>query len=135
MKLLLIVTACAAALTLSAPSFARGYSSGYYGGSGYRGYSYSAPKSSSYSYGSGSTRGYRSYSAPRSGSGSYRSSNPYAGTGITKEHSVRGYTRRDGTRVQSHMRMNPNNTQYDNWTTRGNINPHTGEPGDREPLY
>lgn len=102
MKLLLIVTACAAALTLSAPSFARGY---------------------------------RSYSAPRSGSGSYRSSNPYAGTGITKEHSVRGYTRRDGTRVQSHMRMNPNNTQYDNWTTRGNINPHTGEPGDREPLY
>lgn len=39
---------------------------------------------------------------------------------------VRGYTRSDGTYVAPHYRSSPNSTRNDNWSTRGNINPHTG---------
>lgn len=42
---------------------------------------------------------------------------------------VRGYTRRDGTYVPPHYRTAPNSTRNDNWSTRGNVNPYTGEPG------
>ncbi len=48
---------------------------------------------------------------------------------------VRGYTRRDGTYVQPHVRSSPNGTTLDNWTTRGNVNPYTGQPGTRSPAY
>ncbi|TXF89247.1 hypothetical protein FUA23_10880 [Neolewinella aurantiaca] len=44
-------------------------------------------------------------------------------------HSVRGYTRKDGTRVQGYKRTNPNSTVNDNYSTRGNINPWTGQAG------
>lgn len=47
--------------------------------------------------------------------------------------SVRGYTRKDGTRVRPHMRSSPNSTTSDNYSTKGNINPYTGEPGTRNP--
>lgn len=36
---------------------------------------------------------------------------------------------RDGTHVQEHYRSDPNSSKSDNWSTRGNINPRTGEPG------
>lgn len=45
--------------------------------------------------------------------------------------SVRGYTRKDGTYVQPHMRSDPNGTTLDNYSTRGNSNPYTGERGYR----
>lgn len=48
---------------------------------------------------------------------------------------VSGYTRSDGTYVSGHYRSCPNNTTLDNWTTRGNYNPYTGEPGYRSPSY
>lgn len=48
---------------------------------------------------------------------------------------VRGYTRSDGTYVAPHYRSSPNSTRNDNWTTRGNVNPYTGEPGTRSPDY
>lgn len=48
---------------------------------------------------------------------------------------VRGYTRSDGTYVAPHYRSSPNATRNDNWTTRGNVNPYTGEPGTRSPDY
>jgi hypothetical protein len=44
-------------------------------------------------------------------------------------HWVEGYTRRNGTYVQGHYQTNPNDTRNDNYSTRGNINPWTGEPG------
>lgn len=44
---------------------------------------------------------------------------------------VEGYYRSDGTYVQGHYRTAPNDTKADNWSTRGNINPHTGKPGTR----
>jgi hypothetical protein len=42
---------------------------------------------------------------------------------------VRGYYRKDGSYVEPHWRSNPNSTTYDNWSTRGNANPYTGEVG------
>ena len=56
---------------------------------------------------------------------SYRSSS-YHSSG---EHYVSGYTRRNGTYVAGHYQTNPNHTRNDNYSTRGNINPHTGEWG------
>lgn len=42
---------------------------------------------------------------------------------------VNGYTKSDGTYVQPHERTAPNNTRNDNYSTRGNENPYTGQPG------
>ncbi len=50
------------------------------------------------------------------------------------EHYVRGYTKQDGTYVAPHYQTSPNGTRADNWSTRGNVNPYTGEPG-MKPLY
>jgi hypothetical protein len=44
---------------------------------------------------------------------------------------VRGYTRQDGTYVAPYVRSNPNSTSSDNYSTRGNSNPYTGERGYR----
>lgn len=46
---------------------------------------------------------------------------------------VRGYTRRDGTYVQPHYRSSPNRSTLDNYSTRGNSNPYTGERGSVDP--
>lgn len=46
---------------------------------------------------------------------------------------VQGYFRSDGTYVQPHYRSAPNSTTLDNWSTKGNINPYTGEAGTRDP--
>lgn len=42
-----------------------------------------------------------------------------------KEVYIRGHYRSDGTYVQPHYRSSPNLTRNDNWTTKGNKNPHT----------
>lgn len=42
---------------------------------------------------------------------------------------VRGYTRKNGTYVMPHFRSNPNRTRFDNWSTKGSINPYTGKRG------
>lgn len=47
----------------------------------------------------------------------------------TSEHYVSGYTRSNGTYVSGHYQTNANGTRNDNYSTRGNINPHTGVPG------
>ncbi|WP_428224850.1 hypothetical protein [Flavobacterium sp.] len=44
---------------------------------------------------------------------------------------VDGYYRSNGTYVKGHYRTEKNHTINDNWTTRGNINPHTGKHGTR----
>jgi hypothetical protein len=44
---------------------------------------------------------------------------------------VEGYSRSDGTYVDGHYRSAPNGTKADNWSTLGNVNPHTGEIGTR----
>lgn len=46
---------------------------------------------------------------------------------------VHGYAKKDGTYVQPHYRSSPNSTKADNYSTRGNVNPYTGQPGTRDP--
>lgn len=64
--------------------------------------------------------GHGGYHFSSSRSSSYRS---------TGEHYVSGHVTKNGTYVSGHYQTNPNATRNDNYSTRGNINPHTGEPG------
>jgi hypothetical protein len=43
--------------------------------------------------------------------------------------SVRGYTRKDGTYVEPYHRSAPDGDFWNNWSTKGNINPYTGKEG------
>ncbi|AVS61645.1 hypothetical protein C8241_07900 [Paracidovorax avenae] len=64
-------------------------------------------------------------------SGSHHTSS--AGSAHGSSHSVSGYTRKDGTYVAPSHATNPNGTKSDNWSTKGNVNPHTGKEGTKEP--
>ena len=50
-------------------------------------------------------------------------------------HNVQGYETNRGTYVAPHHQTNPNNTQYDNYSSQGNVNPYTVQPGTRTPRY
>jgi len=50
-----------------------------------------------------------------------------------KHVSVSGYYKSDGTYVQPYFRTAPNNTNQDNFSTKGNVNPYTGKAGWIEP--
>lgn len=49
--------------------------------------------------------------------------------------SVSGYTKSNGTYVQSYVRTMPNNTNWDNYSTKGNVNTYTGTTGYRARDY
>jgi hypothetical protein len=58
------------------------------------------------------------------------SSKAPSGTGAsTRSHSVRGYTTKRGTYVAPHRQTNPDRTQRNNYSTKGNTNPRTGKAG------
>ena len=60
----------------------------------------------------------------------------YYGTGSNpNSHPVQGHTTSTGTYVAPHMQTNPNNTQRDNYSATGNVNPYTGAVGTRTPKY
>lgn len=46
---------------------------------------------------------------------------------------VNGYTRRDGTYVQGHYRSSADSSRLNNYSTRGNYNPYTGQQGYKNP--
>ncbi len=46
---------------------------------------------------------------------------------------VKDYTKKDGTRVESHGRSKANGKKEDNWSTKGNTNPNTGKKGTKNP--
>lgn len=46
---------------------------------------------------------------------------------------VNGYYRKDGTYVKPHYRSDPNGSKMDNWSTKGNVNPYTGQIGTIDP--
>lgn len=48
-------------------------------------------------------------------------------------HSVSGYTRSNGTYVAPSHATNPNGTKSDNYSTRENVNPYTGQAGTKSP--
>lgn len=52
-----------------------------------------------------------------------------AGSTYGRDQLVSGYTRANGTVVQSYHRTAPDSTLYNNYSTRGNINPYTGQSG------
>ena len=64
--------------------------------------------------------------------GAYHS---YSGRTASTYHqsSVRGYYRSNGTYVQGHYRSAPDHNSYNNWSTKGNYNPHTGKEGINTP--
>lgn len=51
---------------------------------------------------------------------------------FAKDSYVRGYVRSDGSYVQGHHRTTPDNTVNNNYGTRGNYNPYTGQSGTRD---
>src|SRR5262249_49740922 len=85
----------------------------------------------------------RSSSGHHHSTGSHSSGSRNASTGSTRSHaspgtgsnpsstSVRGYTRKDGTYVQSHRRSTADGRFENNYSTQGNRNPYTGKEGSR----
>lgn len=51
---------------------------------------------------------------------------------FAKDTYVSGYFRKNGTYVQSHYRSAPDGDVSNNWSTRGNVNPYTGQMGTRD---
>jgi hypothetical protein len=49
------------------------------------------------------------------------------------EHYVPGYYRKDGTYVSGHYQTNPDKSFWNNYSSFGNINPHTGKIGTKLP--
>lgn len=46
---------------------------------------------------------------------------------------VHGYTKKDGTYVAPHYRSTADGNPYNNWSTKGNVNPYTGQAGTKDP--
>jgi hypothetical protein len=67
--------------------------------------------------------------------GTQSPNNGYGTGSNSSSHQVDGYTRNNGTYVAPHQQTNPNNTQMDNYGTRPNVNPYTGQVGTRAPRY
>lgn len=44
---------------------------------------------------------------------------------------VRPHVRGNGTIVQGHYRSDPDGIRWNNWSSRGNVNPYTGKAGTR----
>ena len=62
--------------------------------------------------------------------GGSHASRPFSGTGSnSNSHGVRGYTKKDGHYVAPHRSTNPNSTQRDNYSAKGNYNPSNGRTG------
>ena len=47
------------------------------------------------------------------------------------DHAVRGHVTKKGTYVAPTRATNPNRTQRDNYSSKPNVNPHTGKQGAR----
>lgn len=118
---------------LCAPAFAGpggGHGGGHGGHSTHSGYKSSYGKSSRASHYAGAKRasyhaksGFKSTHVSRFAQS--RGSRPAA----TSEHLVSGYYRRDGQFVKPYFATNADSTRNNNYSTRGNINPHTGQAG------
>lgn len=46
---------------------------------------------------------------------------------------VQGYQKNDGTYIQPHYRSDPDGDVNNNWSTKGNQNPYTGQKGTHAP--
>jgi hypothetical protein len=53
---------------------------------------------------------------------------------LARDTYTSGYINRNGTYVPPHFSTAPNSTRLDNYSTRGNYNPYTGQMGTRDPF-
>ncbi|XAK37659.1 hypothetical protein AAID93_08995 [Campylobacter coli] len=53
-------------------------------------------------------------------------------TSVFADVYVKGHYRKNGTYVAPHYKSNPNGYKHDNWSTKGNRNPYTGEYGTQD---
>ena len=58
----------------------------------------------------------------------------FSGASFAKggSHSIRGHTTKKGTYVAPSHATNPNKTKRDNYSQKGNVNPHTGKEGSKQ---
>lgn len=57
-----------------------------------------------------------------------------AGPALAKpSHAVKGYVKKNGTVVAPTRATDPNKTQRDNFSSKGNVNPTTGKEGTKTP--
>lgn len=56
-----------------------------------------------------------------------------AGAHAQGQHYVRPHVTSDGTYVEGHFQTNPDGNRFNNWSTQGNMNPYTGQPGTVDP--
>lgn len=47
---------------------------------------------------------------------------------------VKGYTTKKGTYVAPHYKSSPNKSKFDNYSTKGNVNPFNGKKGTIKPF-
>lgn len=57
----------------------------------------------------------------------------FAGSAFVRDIRVKGYYRSNGTYVQPHHRTSPDKSIWNNYSTKGNINPYTGRKGYTDP--
>lgn len=57
----------------------------------------------------------------------------FAGSAFARDVYVKGYYRNNGTYVQPHYRTSPDNSLFNNYSTKGNVNPYTGREGYKDP--
>lgn len=46
---------------------------------------------------------------------------------------VKAHVTKRGKFVQAHMHSHPDRSKANNWSTKGNVNPNTGQPGTKDP--
>ena len=73
--------------------------------------------------------------ASAQGYGQNRGSGLYGTGSNPSSNYVAPHFNSKGSLFEGHYRTNPNNTQMDNFGTRGNQNPYTGNFGTRVPKY
>jgi len=70
-----------------------------------------------------------------------RSNNGFGNSGLSgtgsnpNSHYVAPHMNQSGLYTGGHVQTNPNNTQLDNYGSRGNVNPYTGAVGNRGARY
>ena len=57
----------------------------------------------------------------------------FTGSAFARSVRVKPYYRQNGTYVQPHYRTSPDRNIWNNYSTRGNVNPYTGNKGYKDP--
>lgn len=65
------------------------------------------------------------------GGSSHGSRSSYSSHGSTVH--VQSHVTKSGTYVPAHVRTAPDHSKYNNWSTKGNVNPYTGKKGTKSP--